>query len=304
MKTFEFEWKILDFFDSFKSELLNVINQYFSFVFGSIGLIIIFLVVYWIINKEKGLHLGFSLCLSMVINNFLKGIFLRKRPFEEEGKEYLRKLSEDKDHATGTSFPSGHSMNSSSIYTGLIINYRRRRFLVLHIISTIILLLVGVSRIYLGVHFPSDVVFGIIFGAIISISCTLLQESMGSKKIILYIITTLIFVPCLFINDFGKDFVKSYGMIFGLTVGHFLEVKFVDFNASCSASKKFFRIIIGLIVVGGVYLVYNLVDGPLHDNVIFVLVMHFLVSFSGIFVVPLIFKKIEGINPIIKNNIL
>ena len=304
MKTFDFEWRILDFFDNFKSDILNTINQYFSNIFGSIGLIIIFLVIYWVINKEKGLHIGFSLAFSMVINNFLKGLILRKRPFEIEGKEYLRKLSEAKDHATGTSFPSGHSMNSASLYTGLIVNYRHKRFLILHIISVILLVLVGITRIYLGVHFPTDVIVGINLGVLVAIVTTFLQEALTNKKWILYVIITMIFAPFLFFNMFGKDFIKSYGMILGITVGHLLEVKFVDFNASCSASKKINRLIIGLIVVGGLYLIYNVVPNPIHDNFVFVLVMHFLISFSGIFLVPLIFKKIEGTNKAIRSNIL
>ena len=51
MKTLDFEWKILEWFDSFKSDFLNIFNQYISLILGSIGLIVILMIVYWFLNK-------------------------------------------------------------------------------------------------------------------------------------------------------------------------------------------------------------------------------------------------------------
>lgn len=74
-------------------------------------LIILFLIIYWLYDKDKGLIIGYTLVSSFLINNFVKGLVNRRRPFEYEGHEYLRKLVDTslKDGATGTSFPSGHS---------------------------------------------------------------------------------------------------------------------------------------------------------------------------------------------------
>lgn len=304
MNTFDFEWKILDFFDSFKSNILNIINQYFSNIFGSIGLVIIFLLIYWIVNKDKGLKIGFSLITSMLFNNLIKGFVNRKRPFETPGKEYLRKLDVTKDHATGTSFPSGHSMNSASLYSSVICNFRQKRYLALQIICSVIIVLVGITRIYLGVHFPTDVLVGILLGILIAILFTFLQDFFGDKKWILYIIVSLVFLPCLFFDTFGKDFIKSYGLVVGFTIGHLLERKYVDFNAVCSPLKKILRVIIGLVFVGGAYLVYSIVPDPIHSNFFFVFGMHILISFLGVFIVPLIFTLIEKPNYRLKNNIL
>ena len=122
MKTLDFEWKILEWFDRFESDFLNRCNQYISLILGSIGLIVILMIVYWTLNKEKGLIIAYNLFLAMLVNNLLKGLIMRKRPFENAGYEHLRKLDVAKDGATGSSFPSGHAMNSASLYTSLCCN--------------------------------------------------------------------------------------------------------------------------------------------------------------------------------------
>ena len=200
MKTLDFEWKILEWFDSFKSDFLNIFNQYISLILGSIGLIVILMIVYWVLNKEKGLMIAYNLFLAMLLNNLLKGLIMRKRPFENAGYEHLRKLDVAKDGATGSSFPSGHAMNSASLYTSLCCNFKSKRYLWIQIISIIAMILVAITRIYLGVHFPTDVVCGLTFGIVIALIFTFIQAELGSKKYLLYLFTVLAFVPLLFFD--------------------------------------------------------------------------------------------------------
>jgi len=57
--------------------------------------------------------------------------------------------------------------------------------------------------------------------------------------------------------------------------------------------QKLLRLVIGLAIVGVAYLIYGVVPKSIHENAIFTVVMHFLIAFLGIYVVPLIFTKIE-----------
>ena len=80
MKTLDFEWKILEWFDSFKSDFLNIFNQYISLILGSIGLIVILMIVYWVLNKEKGLlrkQITFLFMLMITFQIFLCVMILR-----------------------------------------------------------------------------------------------------------------------------------------------------------------------------------------------------------------------------------
>lgn len=296
------EFKILDFFDKLRNTFLDNLNYYISFILGSIGLILIFLLIYWIFDKDKGLIIGYSLISSSLINNFIKGLVARKRPFEHSGHEYLKKLPNESDGATGSSFPSGHSQNSVALYTTTILQYPGRRTIWLKIIAITFATLVCFSRLYLGVHFPSDVFAGALLGVGIAFFMTFIQDSLGEKKWLLYIITSVLFLPCLFFKKvdnsflFGRDFIKTYGLLIGFTIGAILEEKTINFGCShISFLQKLIRVIIGLIIVGGLYLIYGVVPSHIHNNTIFTIVMHILISFSGIYLVPLIFTSIENI---------
>lgn len=89
---------------------------------------------------------------SAVLNVLLKMIFQRERPT-------LHRLIQE----TGYSFPSGHSMAAFALYAALSfllwrhVPTKRGRTIVI-LISILMILMIGISRIYLGVHYPSDVV--------------------------------------------------------------------------------------------------------------------------------------------------
>ena len=117
-----------------------------------ISLSIIFLIV--IKNKKMALSITINLGIITILNVLLKNIVQRPRPTE------YRMISE-----TGYSFPFGFSMVSMAFYGYLIylvyikIKNKVLKWLLISFIS-ILIILIGLSRIYLGVHYTSDVVAG------------------------------------------------------------------------------------------------------------------------------------------------
>ena len=143
--------------------------------FGSAAFLIFLTIILFIIIKDKkiGILIGTNLILITILNQILKFIFQRPRPSEFMIiKEF------------GYSFPSGHSMVGMAFY-GLLIYLIYKKIknkslkVLLIILLSFLILMIGISRIYLGVHYTSDVLAGFV----ISIAYLILYINV-SKKII------------------------------------------------------------------------------------------------------------------------
>ena len=133
--------------------IAKAITQFGGAIF-LITLSIILLIV--IKNKKIGILIWINLAISTIINQILKNIIQRPRPTE------FRIINEN-----GYSFPSGHSMASAAFYGFLIyliykkVKNKHLKWILITLLS-ILIVLVGASRVYLGVHYTSDVIAGIL----------------------------------------------------------------------------------------------------------------------------------------------
>ncbi len=129
--------------------------------FGSTVFIAAFtgvLTIYFIIRKHylNSIYILLSSGGTAILNQFLKSIFTRTRP------EIYFTIVEK-----GYSFPSGHSMVGMAFYSYIFYLLRKkypRYDRVFLAINFIIVSFIGFSRIYLGVHWPSDVIMGLFLG--------------------------------------------------------------------------------------------------------------------------------------------
>ncbi|HKO54257.1 MAG TPA: phosphatase PAP2 family protein [Thermoanaerobaculia bacterium] len=118
---------------------------------------------------------------AMAINTILKNIFQRQRP-----KELARRIKLPASH----SFPSGHSLLSAATYPivahHLVQNESLPIQAAVHTLAGMVILSVGFSRVYFGVHFPSDVLGGFAAGfgwlGLTSLSHTVVERSDDSNR--------------------------------------------------------------------------------------------------------------------------
>ncbi|MBU0278573.1 phosphatase PAP2 family protein [Gemella sp. zg-1178] len=142
---------------------------------GSLFLTILVLVVCLILILKKELKLAIFLAMSSLLgafflNRILKYIFARPRPYSDS---YIENLISVK----GYSFPSGHAMASAIIYILLAYiltkNIKNKKIILfIYSLAIIFSLFICFTRIYLGVHYPTDLIAGFSMGlswAILSI---------------------------------------------------------------------------------------------------------------------------------------
>ena len=127
-------------------------------------------------NKKYGLLSLGNLIFIALLNQGLKLFFSRERPSD------LMLINEK-----GFSFPSGHAMVSAAFYGVLIYliwktNISKNKKIVLTIILSMLIFLIGISRIYLGVHYASDVVGGFALSLSYVIIVTALIDYYLSKR--------------------------------------------------------------------------------------------------------------------------
>lgn len=148
--SFLLDKQLLNLINSIRNPILTKIMIFLSTITGTFQiLMLIFLVFVWT-KKSRALmpSLIFSLALSALTVFILKSVISRPRP------EIIHLTTE-----TDSSFPSGHSNSVFSVYPIINKNYKK-----LSLIWLTFSVLVAFSRIYLGVHYLSDVIFGAIIG--------------------------------------------------------------------------------------------------------------------------------------------
>lgn len=163
-----FDFKIVTDFDSTVNNVIRNISGFKTAFYKGVtfcasgyclGIVTLLLLILFK-DKLKASLVVINLCISAIINNFiLKSIFHRDRP------SYMM-INE-----SGYSFPSGHSFVALAFY-GLLIyfiyesGFSKNIKIVSISFLSLLIVMIGISRIYLGVHYPSDVLAGFIGGAI------------------------------------------------------------------------------------------------------------------------------------------
>ena len=157
------------------SDFTTPIAKFITNFGGAIFLIILTVVLVILIkNKKIGLSIFSNLVIITVLNQLLKRVLQRPRPTE------YRIIEE-----TGYSFPSGHSMVSMAFYgylIYLIYKYVKNKYIkwISIVLLSLLICSIGISRIFLGVHYTSDVLGGFF----ISISYLIIYVSAVNKFLI------------------------------------------------------------------------------------------------------------------------
>ncbi|MBQ7334937.1 MAG: phosphatase PAP2 family protein [Clostridia bacterium] len=121
---------------------------------------VVALVFFWCVDKKRGYYLLFSGFTGTVCIQFLKMIFRIPRPWVLDPNFTI--VESARAEATGYSFPSGHTQCATDLYGGMARSSKKRA---MQIGGVVLCLLIALSRMYLGVHTPLDVLVSLAIGA-------------------------------------------------------------------------------------------------------------------------------------------
>lgn len=207
-------------------------------------------IIFWCIDKEFGYRMGFAYLSNSVINNGIKQALKVPRPIGEPGIRSLRLET-----AGGYSFPSGHSQSAASFWTFVMVKLKK---VWLYGTGIALTLLVGISRLYLGVHRPVDVIVGFVLGTLwvfVSNYMFDVSERAGKKTVFLIFIIPMILL--LFVMPYS-DYYKAAGTTFGFYLGYMIEPKYIKYEVEAGIHIQVLKVIIGLAVLIGIRILIKL----------------------------------------------
>lgn len=219
---------------------------FFTLLSEPIVVIAVMCFLYWCVDKERGKKIAEMLVLATVVCPLLKNIFLRRRPYMVHSEircirppEHGKPLNDIA--IQGYSFPSAHSSNAAVMFTSFAKFYDRK---FLKVTAAIAPILVALSRVALGVHYPTDVLTGLAVGYI-SVFLILLMESKAKNKNLLRVF--ILAVSCIgFIYCRTEDYYTCIGTLAGLYLAIPFEERFVNFKDTRKPLPMLLRYAIGL----------------------------------------------------------
>jgi len=285
---------IVVFMQGFRNGFFDFFFSFISFLGEEYVYILLFAIIYYTYDKKMGEFMAITLGLTATVNTIIKNIVSAPRPFQKY-PELIENLRPET--SLGKSFPSGHTQNFSTVlFSGAFFTKKK----VLFYVSSALVLLMMLSRMYLGVHFFEDVVVAAILGISISYGAFIVFNKLfddTAKLHKLYVIVLIVIFPFLFFIN-GEDFFKSYGLLIGFVFGIMIEKKYINFDMNVKVIHKVLRVVLGLIIMVGIQQGFKILFGIFADDGTTLLNMlnlfrYFLISFAGFGLYPFLFKKFK-----------
>jgi membrane-associated phospholipid phosphatase len=206
-----------------ESPPMTVIMRCLTFLGTEYFYLILLPVVFWCVDEKKGIRLGILVLLSAWINMTLKSVLKQPRPFNLDpsvGRAYEGSYG----------IPSGHAQNSL-IYWMLIASWGKRK--ALYGGAILLTLLIGLSRLYLGVHFPTDLFAGWFLGGLILVIYGIwgkdIEHLLVAGGMRLQLISAAMLA--LLMNALYPQETLLGGFFLGMGVGYGLLKKYLHFSA-------------------------------------------------------------------------
>lgn len=276
---------ILQFFEGIRCSFLDA----FFGVFSMLGEAMIVggaaILVFWLAPKRAGEQIIMTALTSFPVNAFMKFTVHRPRPFVAGVVSYREPPFLADALEPDASFPSGHTQSSGSLFFSAAAAVRG---IAVWIAAVCLVVLVMLSRLYFGAHYPSDVFTGFFLGLLISVLWALVFRFLHPYRYLLLLaLAFLALFPCL-LPEIPHDYVQAAGLLSGAAVA-LGAAHFCLPEHSAPFPRRLWRILIGGALVATAYVLGMLFP----EGTAFSLAKWFFLAFTAGIIAPIFFEQLR-----------
>jgi membrane-associated phospholipid phosphatase len=274
------------FFHDIGTPFLDILFKVLTNLGSEPVYILIALLIFWCYDRRMGIRALYVIMFSAYIALLAKTMFDMPRP-----PEYLHKITEN-----DFGFPSGHALVSSGFWGYMGFRIKNSRII---IAGAVAVFLVSLSRIYLGVHYPGDIVGGVVFGLMVAyvfykwetgIASLFEKQDRTTKYLIAFFLPAILVLIASLHVDIIKDQIELGLLMASIGVGYLLEEEKIKFPDTKNKKQLIKRALVGIVILGTIFVLLEILS---LIYPVFTYIMYLLLGFSSVFVVPLVFTKLE-----------
>lgn len=229
---------IIEWLQRFRTPALDQVMIAFTWLGGELFYMLMIPIIYWAVDRERAHRLAVVFLISLWLNGAAKEWAAMPRPDPAPG---IARIYE----ATGPGFPSGHAQGSMTFWGWLALEYPRPWFVA---VAMLMILGVSISRLYLGVHFPGDVLGGwalglavVLVGALV-MARTTRQRDAGAWRWVLAVVVPLLMFPF----SPSSESERALGFLIGLLTADRVALRAIPYGQQGSLLQHLMRLVVGL----------------------------------------------------------
>ncbi len=258
-----FGLQIVQWFQTLRFGLLDNIALIFDFANDGLFYVVVIGAIYWMFNKQLGTRMLFALIISGMFTLVFKDLLARPRPYDILDGGIIPLVTE-----TTFGIPSGHALMTFVVW-GYFAIWMKKRAITIAVIIYIVLQ--GISRMYLGVHFPQDVIAGWLLGSVIlwlyTTQIDRVDKWWRTQSIVIQLGIPIAFSILTMLFFLGSvDGLTFAGLLAGAGAAIVLESRYVHFSQKQSTVHRVAQVIFGLVIaiaiLEGLDIVFDVIEPP------------------------------------------
>lgn len=278
---------ILKALESIRCGFLDVFFSIFTLFGEELVVAGVIAVIYICFNKEFGERAIVTVLSASCITTAVKSGVRRLRPYAAGNVTKADNfLTADLD--ADMSFPSGHATASSGFFAALSIRFRKAYIIAP---SAVLVFMIVLSRLYLGVHYPSDVLAGLVVGIGMAFLWALVYKGFYKARLYIYLgFAALTLIPLFIPAMQTKSMFEMSAIALATAIGLIAENKFIKFEDTDKWVKRIVRLALMALIAAIPYLLLGLLP---ETTLWFKFLQYFVTISAAILGTPLLIKAFK-----------